>query len=679
MESSINDGTSSDGVGQGEMLALPDPGPGHGINNCEGVVLGEGHEAGHQLVASSPLKQGGALDSETDPTLRESSGHPKMETPPITSSDSDSCLTSPADPGARFPSMLGTNHEDHAVESWPVDIAERVTSQQYSSSPLPMGESSPGDKASASATASAIKLLVSNNVAGSIIGRAGQTISDFQTQSGARIKLSQTGDYYPGTQDRVCLVQGPLENVKAAVKLLLERLHLLQEQQHTQNIPWQGQDSEPRPSFDFVVRILVPSSSCGMIIGKAGANIKQMEESSGVSSVRLSAKDSTDGPSSTPNVVSGTAERVLTMTGPSLESCLSCVSMVLDGMMVHHDVSRYTNLTTTYSRIPSQSGFGAMHSGAVPQGRATVGRPLHSVPSLGETSMWENSPSYHSMSSLARRSISSPDLAGQMMWDQRTTPVGVPSELPSHVMGAMRPREVAPQYNRHLYADGSQPLGPHDISPLLSAQPRHPAPNPHGMFLVQMDQVPLSNSVSAPDLLALQMQESLRIQSASSGGVEFAHGAHQIPQATQSGFVAQVHVPDSLVGSIFGRNGRTLNELQLQSNTRIRVSQRNEFVPGTRNRIVTIRGPTAQSVSMAQFLMNQRLILPPTTATYSSLHSSFHPPPLHEQQPPPQRLYPSHHMHVSEHRLAPNEMAPFQLADVHQMDPTMSQLHQDHP
>ena len=99
-------------------------------------------------------------------------------------------------------------------------------SEQCSPSQSPGGRYNPG------AYPSAIKLLVSNNVAGSIIGRAGQTIMDLQTQSSARIKLSQTGDFYPGTQDRVCLVQGQLENVKTAVTLLVDRLYKLQEQQH---------------------------------------------------------------------------------------------------------------------------------------------------------------------------------------------------------------------------------------------------------------------------------------------------------------------------------------------------------------------------------------------------------------------------------------------------------------
>lgn len=71
-----------------------------------------------------------------------------------------------------------------------------------------------------------------------------------------------------------------------------------------------------------------------------------------------------------------------------------------------------------------------------------------------------------------------------------------------------------------------------------------------------------------------------------------------------------------MVGSILGRAGQTLAELMALSGTKIRLSQRGEYMPGTRSRIVSIRGPTAQSVWDAQFLMSQRVVLPPTATSY---------------------------------------------------------------
>jgi RNA-binding protein Nova len=484
------------------------------------------------------------------------------------------------------------------------------------------------------ASPSAIKLLVSNNVAGSIIGRAGQTISELQTQSLARIKLSQTGDFYPGTQDRVCLVQGQLENVKSAVRLLLERIYMIQEQQHSQHVTWHPNQSEAvpdSPGFDFVVRLLVPNSCCGMIIGKGGTNIKQMEEASGVSSVRLSPKENEDPKSPSAVVVSGTSERVVTLTGPSTESCLKCLCIVLDGMMAHHDISRYSNMTTSYSR-------------AVPGPFTPVspsGQPVLLPP--GEGAMWEVPGQYGQF--VAKRSTSSPDLAGQMMWDQRGPPPRMPGEVPGTSMSRRDPMQhYNPGYN-------TAQTFPQDMPAMMQSQLRGPpgTTSPSSMYLLpsptfhQMDQASISNSASTPDL-ALQLQESLRISNTPPPTpVDYDHFAHQLPQPTPPDFTAQVLVPDTLVGSILGRGGRTLNELQMHSNTRIRISQRGEFVPGTRNRIVTIQGSTAQSVSYAQYLMSQRMVLPPT-ANYSQ--TALHPSQIPQRHGQPHAMpqpSPTHH------------------------------------
>ena len=56
------------------------------------------------------------------------------------------------------------------------------------------------------------------------------------------------------------------------------------------------------------------------------------------------------------------------------------------------------------------------------------------------------------------------------------------------------------------------------------------------------------------------------------------------------GSLIQMSIPDSLIGAILGRGGSTLNELQSSTNTRIRISQRGVYVPGTTNRVVTIQG-----------------------------------------------------------------------------------------
>lgn len=501
--------------------------------------------------------------------------------------------------------------------------------------------------------ASAIKLLVSNNMAGSIIGRAGQTISDLQTQSSARIKLSQTGDFYPGTQDRVCLVQGRLDNVKKAVELLLERLFILQEQQHSQ--PYTvASESRPLSEFKFVVRVLVPSSSCGMIIGKSGANIKHMEDSSGVSSVRLSPKEGADPSNPTAAIVSGNGERVVTLTGPSLECCTKCVSIILDCMAANQEISRYANMTTSYSRVVLPGTYAPM---------AQPGRPMIVVPA--PTADWDRQGHYNHFSN--KRSSSQPDLSHTATVDAQKGATRISSESPSR--GAVSSGNTAHAFNSSSFHDGSPSYGT-DSGPSIPSPPvttRGPPPNPTGgpVYLVPqplnapVDHSVMSQSSSAPDLLTLQFHDSVRVSNSPTTPtpVEFSHLAQQLPQPTSPGFTAQVIVPDTLIGSILGRGGRTLNDLQMHSNTRIRISQRGEYMPGTRNRIVTIRGPTAHSVSLAQFLMSQRMALP-TSSNFSpqtpaaSAAPAFH----HPSQLQSTTRFPSPHHAAplpSQHAIAP--------------------------
>lgn len=69
-----------------------------------------------------------------------------------------------------------------------------------------------------------IKFLVSNAEAGSVIGKQGATITDFQNQSGARIQLSRNQEYFPGTSDRIIMVSGKFSDILKAVDLILNKL-----------------------------------------------------------------------------------------------------------------------------------------------------------------------------------------------------------------------------------------------------------------------------------------------------------------------------------------------------------------------------------------------------------------------------------------------------------------------
>ncbi|XLT27600.1 hypothetical protein HN873_058892, partial [Arachis hypogaea] len=108
-----------------------------------------------------------------------------------------------------------------------------------------------------------VRFLVSNSAAGSVIGKGGSTITDFQSQSGARIQLSHNHEFFPGTTDRIIMVSGGINEILRAVELILSKL-LSELQSEDEN------DAEPKTK----VRLIVPNGSCGGIIGKGGATIR---------------------------------------------------------------------------------------------------------------------------------------------------------------------------------------------------------------------------------------------------------------------------------------------------------------------------------------------------------------------------------------------------------------------
>lgn len=69
-----------------------------------------------------------------------------------------------------------------------------------------------------------VRFLLSNAEAGSVIGKGGSTINDIQSQSGARIQLSRNYEYFPGTNDRVVMVSGRVDDILKAVDLIMSKL-----------------------------------------------------------------------------------------------------------------------------------------------------------------------------------------------------------------------------------------------------------------------------------------------------------------------------------------------------------------------------------------------------------------------------------------------------------------------
>ncbi len=67
-----------------------------------------------------------------------------------------------------------------------------------------------------------------------------------------------------------------------------------------------------------------------------------------------------------------------------------------------------------------------------------------------------------------------------------------------------------------------------------------------------------------------------------------------------------VPVADSQIGAIIGKKGEVISQLKAVCDVSIRISKRQDFMPGTRNRKVTISG-TTEAVGNTQALIRQKL------------------------------------------------------------------------
>jgi len=89
-----------------------------------------------------------------------------------------------------------------------------------------------------------------------------------------------------GTSERVCLISGSIDAIMAVLIFIMEKIK-------------EKPDPNAKPAIDFdnktaaerekQVKILVPNSTAGMVIGKGGNFIKQIKEESG-SYVQISQK-----------------------------------------------------------------------------------------------------------------------------------------------------------------------------------------------------------------------------------------------------------------------------------------------------------------------------------------------------------------------------------------------------
>ncbi|XP_073950056.1 RNA-binding protein Nova-1-like protein passilla isoform X3 [Choristoneura fumiferana] len=456
------------------------------------------------------------------------------------------------------------------------------------------------------------KMLVPSMVAGAIIGKGGETIAQLQKDTGARVKMSKSHDFYPGTTERACLITGSVEGIMVVLDFIMDKIK--EKPELVKPFP-EGVDTKMPQDRDKQVKILVPNSTAGMIIGKGGNYIKQIKEQSG-SYVQISQKAKE----------LSLQERCITVVGEkdnNKKACLMILQKVVDdpqsGSCPNVSYADVAGPVANYN--PTGSPY------AVPATEVTEGGvPGLQTHALGGVGVGVGG----GVGGVGSVLVNGGAALGALQLTLSLAPPGAqpPAPLTQHTLDHIK---------LALRQSGYSEAGITEINAALALLVKHgvlglslptalpAAPLQAAYFPLQQDQ-PVFGPISQVGLggraslerFAEVAFEALRPAavapiSLGAGGVAgFAAGSllplSKSPTPADAGAKdsKNVEIAEVIVGAILGPGGRSLVEIQQMSGANIQISKKGTFAPGTRNRIVTISG-SANAIGSAQYLIDQKI------------------------------------------------------------------------
>ncbi|XP_043525378.1 poly(rC)-binding protein 3-like [Frieseomelitta varia] len=146
-----------------------------------------------------------------------------------------------------------------------------------------------------------IRLIMQGKEVGSIIGKKGEIVKRFREESGAKINISDGS-----CPERIVTVTGPTNSIFKAFTLICKKFEEWCSQFHD----IQGSGGVPRPPI--TLRLIVPASQCGSLIGKGGSKIKEIREVTGAS-IQVAS-----------DMLPNSTERAVTISGTS-EAITQCI------------------------------------------------------------------------------------------------------------------------------------------------------------------------------------------------------------------------------------------------------------------------------------------------------------------------------------------------------------------
>ncbi|XP_041940412.1 poly(rC)-binding protein 3 isoform X5 [Alosa sapidissima] len=151
-----------------------------------------------------------------------------------------------------------------------------------------------------------IRLLMHGKEVGSIIGKKGETVKKMREESGARINISEGN-----CPERIVTITGPTDAIFKAFAMIAYKF----EEVFFQDIVNAMSNSPATSKPPVTLRLVVPASQCGSLIGKGGSKIKEMRESTGAQ-VQVAG-----------DMLPNSTERAVTISGTP-EAIIQCVKQI---------------------------------------------------------------------------------------------------------------------------------------------------------------------------------------------------------------------------------------------------------------------------------------------------------------------------------------------------------------
>ncbi|XP_065074996.1 poly(rC)-binding protein 3 isoform X8 [Ochlerotatus camptorhynchus] len=144
-----------------------------------------------------------------------------------------------------------------------------------------------------------IRLIMQGKEVGSIIGKKGEIVKRFREESGAKINISDGS-----CPERIVTVSGSRSAIYKAFTLITKKFEEWCSQ-FQDNTNAQGKTQIP-------IRLIVPASQCGSLIGKGGSKIKEIREITGCS-IQVASE-----------MLPNSTERAVTLSG-SADAITQCI------------------------------------------------------------------------------------------------------------------------------------------------------------------------------------------------------------------------------------------------------------------------------------------------------------------------------------------------------------------